>query len=120
MRSPTCIRALYGIPKAHLSDPVNVMGLFEEGDAFAQKDLDLFWKNYAPNVPQGTGPTVKSVDGGVTDVAPGSPLNTGESDIDLDLSISLIYPQSVTVYQVDDPPNALGEIITKGCVLTPG
>ena len=49
---------------------------------------------------------VISVDGGVAPVAPGDVRNGGESDIDLDLSISLIYPQTVTVYQVDDLYNS--------------
>lgn len=35
------------------------MGLFEEFDAYAQKDLDLFFENFAPNVPQGTSPQVR-------------------------------------------------------------
>jgi tripeptidyl-peptidase I len=30
--TPTCIKALYHIPDAHLNDSVNAMGLFEEGD----------------------------------------------------------------------------------------
>lgn len=85
------------------------MGVFEEYDAFSQGDLDLFFQNYAPNVPQGTSPTVDSVDGGTAPVSPGSVRNGGESDIDLDLSYSLIYPQTLTVYQVDDLPNASGK-----------
>jgi len=38
-----------------------------------------------------------------------SPLNTGESNVDFGLAQSLIYPQSLVVYQIDDIPNALGE-----------
>lgn len=93
--SPTCIKALYDIPNAHLSQPVNVMGLFEDYDAFAQGDIDLFFKYFAPNVPQGTTPKIDSVDGGTAPVKPSSVRNSGESDIDLDLTYSLIYPQVV-------------------------
>ena len=73
------------------------MGLFEEYDAFSQQDLDLFSKNFAPNVPQGTSPQVDSVDGGTAPVKASSVRNSGESDIDLDLTYSLIYPQSVRI-----------------------
>jgi tripeptidyl-peptidase-1 len=73
------------------------MGLFEEYDAFSQRDLDLFFKHFAPNVPQGTGPQVNSVDGGTAPVKASSVRNSGESDIDLDLTYSLIYPQSVCI-----------------------
>lgn len=117
--TPTCIKALYNIPDAKYSDPANVQGIYETGDAFAQADLDLFFKNFAPNVPQGTSPTVDSVDGGLAPVPAGSVLNTGESDIDIDLSYALIYPQQVTVYQVDDIPNAvLGEFNKAGFLNT--
>lgn len=104
--TPACIKALYDLPDATLSQPENVMGLYESDDAFAQEDISLFFSHFTTNVPANTSPNVISVDGGTAPVAPGSDRNTGESDVDLDLSISLIYPQSVTVYEVDDLPNA--------------
>jgi tripeptidyl-peptidase I len=54
--TPTCIRALYDIPRAHHTDEVNALGLFEEGDFYAQSDLNSFFAEYAPYVPQGTHP----------------------------------------------------------------
>ncbi|EMC94319.1 hypothetical protein BAUCODRAFT_111098 [Baudoinia panamericana UAMH 10762] len=104
--TPTCIRALYDIPMAHLNDSVNALGIYESGDYFSQQDLNLFFAEYAPNVPNGTSPIVLSVDGGEAPVAPDDPNNTGESDIDIDMSFSLIYPQNVIIYQVDDFPQA--------------
>jgi tripeptidyl-peptidase-1 len=101
-----CIKALYDIPTAYLDQPENAMGLYEDYDAFSQGDISLFFENFAKNVPVDTKPRVISVDGGTAPVAPSDPRNGGESDIDLDLSISLIYPQSVTVYQVDDLYNS--------------
>lgn len=35
--TPACVKALYKIPAATDSDPANVMGLYESGDAFAQQ-----------------------------------------------------------------------------------
>jgi tripeptidyl-peptidase I len=98
LTSPPCIKALYDIPNAHLSQPVNVMGLFEEYDAFSQADIDLFFKYFSPNIPQGTSPKVDSIDGGTAPVKASSVRNSGESDIDLDLTYSLIYPQTVRSY----------------------
>lgn len=110
--TPTCIKALYDIPTAHLNQPENAMGVYEDYDAFSQQDITLFFESFAPNVPAGTAPKVISVDGGTSPVAPGSVRNGGESDIDLDLSISLIYPQSVIVYQVDDLPQSSSSNLT--------
>lgn len=59
------------------------MGVFESYDAFSQDDIDLFFQNAAPWVPQGTSPNVISVDGGTAPVAPSSVRNGGESDIDI-------------------------------------
>lgn len=81
--TPVCIKALYDIPSLNLSDSTNAMGVFESYDAFSQSDIDLFFENFAPWVPQGTAPDVISVDGGTAPVAPSSVRNGGESDIDI-------------------------------------
>lgn len=93
--TPTCIKALYNIPDAHIKDDVNALGLFESGDIYSQEDLNLFFAQYAPNVPQGTHPLLDSIDGGQAPVAPDSEFNTGESDIDMDLAFALIYVSSM-------------------------
>ncbi|PVH88867.1 putative Tripeptidyl-peptidase sed1 [Cadophora sp. DSE1049] len=100
--TPTCLKALYDIPNAHIKDSVNALGLFESGDIYAQADLNSFFASWAPNVPQGTHPLLDSIDGGQAPVSPDSEFNTGESDIDMDIAYALIYPQTVTLYQVDD------------------
>ena len=105
--TPPCIKALYGIPEARYNQPENVLGIYARGDKFSQADLDLFFENYAPQIPEGTTPEVISIDGGTAPVSAKSVLNFGESDVDLDLAYSLVYPQEVTVYQVDDDPSAL-------------
>lgn len=94
--TPVCIKALYDIPNPHLTDNVNSLGLFESNDAYAQEDLDLFFKNFSPNVPQGTHPILESINGGEAPVAPDSELNAGESVIDMSLAYALIYVSSQT------------------------
>ena len=98
-----CIRSLYDIPLGKINDSVNALGVFETGDHYAQSDLDLYFKTFSPNVPQGTHPTPAFIDGATGPVAAGNPFNGGESEVDLDLTISLIYPQEVILYQTDDP-----------------
>jgi len=105
--TPVCIKALYTIPDAHRKDNVNALGLYESGDIYSQEDLNSFFALYAPNVPQGTHPLLQSIDGGQAPVPADSEYNTGESDIDMDIAYSLIYPQTVTLYQVDDNIEAL-------------
>jgi tripeptidyl-peptidase-1 len=78
---------------------------------------------------------VDSVDGGTAPVRIGTVRSTGESDIDIQLAYSLIYPQQVskkqrthyflnaepkkvTVYQVDDLPNSSGETRKGGLLNT--
>ena len=59
--TPTCIKALYDIPPAILHQPENVMGLYEDYDAFSQADISLFFENYAKNVPVNTAPKVRQL-----------------------------------------------------------
>ena len=103
--TPDCIRALYQVPlvpefpgSTPRSD--NSIGIFEEGDYYAQKDLDLFFAKYMPYIPQGTHPNPAFIDGATapTDVANAG----GESDLDFQLAYPLLYPQTITLYQTDD------------------
>ncbi|KAK5708507.1 hypothetical protein LTR17_020638 [Elasticomyces elasticus] len=94
----------------HSNDTVNTLGFYEQGDYYAAENLDLFFANYAPWVPQGTRPTLQSVDGGNAPY-PINDSNVGrEADLDLDIGIALVYPQSVVVYQVDDAIYAPQEV----------
>lgn len=84
--TPTCIKAMYQIPDVTKSAQGNSLGLYEQGDYFAKSDLDLFYREYAPWVPQGTYPIPAMIDGAQYSVPADSSLNTGESDIDIDMA----------------------------------
>jgi tripeptidyl-peptidase-1 len=76
------------------------LGIYEEGDYYAQEDLDLFFANFTPYIPQGTHPSPAFIDGAE---APTDTANAGgESDLDFELAYPLIYPQTITLYQTDD------------------
>lgn len=98
--TPACIKALYHVPPSTKANPNNSLGIFEDGDFYAQEDLNLFFANYTPYIPNGTHPTLDSIDGGY------APVNLsdagGESSLDLQISYPLIYPQKITLFQTDD------------------
>ncbi|KAH8817290.1 peptidase S8/S53 domain-containing protein [Xylogone sp. PMI_703] len=99
MITPACIKAIYNISDPVLHDSSNTLGLYEFGDIYAQQDLNLFFENFAPNIPSGTGPIAAFVDGAT---APTSQRNAGlESSLDFDIAYPLIYPQTITLYQTD-------------------
>ncbi|KAK4539363.1 hypothetical protein LTR36_010993 [Oleoguttula mirabilis] len=107
--TPACIKALYHVPPATKADPSNSMGIFENGDFYAQEDLNLFFANYTPYIPNGTHPTLDSIDGGSAPVTNLSEAG-GESSLDLQLAYPLIYPQRITLFQTDDINYSTGNI----------
>ncbi|OKL59359.1 Aorsin [Talaromyces atroroseus] len=111
--TPDCVAALYEIPPANQNvNPNNSLGIFEEGDYYAQEDLNLFFRNLSSNIPQGTHPIPAFIDGAE------APVNVseagGESDLDFELAFPIIYPQTITLYQTDDSNYALADTPTSG------
>lgn len=87
--TPICLRALYNFKAPSLNATVstnNTIGIFEDGDFYAQEDFNSFFANYAPYIPNGTHPVLNSVDGGEAPV--GLADAGGESNLDL----LLAYP----------------------------
>ncbi|KAJ5565531.1 hypothetical protein N7535_007169 [Penicillium sp. DV-2018c] len=96
-----CSHAMYNISAGHSATKGNELGVFAGiGDVYAQEDLDLYFATLYPKIPIGTHPTLKSVDGGK---APTSIANAGpESDLDLQISYPIIWPQDSILFQSDD------------------
>ena len=103
--TPACIAALYQIPPTNKTEkPVkgNAIGIFEsEAEYYAQKDLNLFFKNFTKYIPKGTHPKLAAIDGGHGRTKNISNAG-GEVDLDLQLAYPIVYPQSITLYDVDD------------------
>jgi tripeptidyl-peptidase-1 len=102
--TPECIAALYSIPPADKANPNNSLGIFQKASWYQNKDLDLFFSAYAPNIPQGTRPLNLSIDLVVwhydeNDTTISVP---DEADLDLNVAFPIIYPQVPTVFQTDD------------------
>ncbi|GIC88032.1 S53 family peptidase [Aspergillus udagawae] len=99
--TPACISAMYNITKGTKATKGNELGIFEDlGDVYSQEDLDLFFSTFAQQIPQGTHPILKAVDGAQ---APTSVSNAGpESDLDFQISYPIIWPQNSVLFQTDD------------------
>ncbi|KAH9831685.1 protease S8 tripeptidyl peptidase I protein [Teratosphaeria destructans] len=101
--TPACVAALYDIPPATKAAPGNTMGIFEaELQFWDQYDLDsFFWNITGGRIPNGTHPTDHDIDGGVA-VTTNVSAAGGEAMLDLELSYPIVYPQTITVWNVDD------------------
>ncbi|KAI0506816.1 subtilisin-like protein [Xylaria bambusicola] len=103
-----CTRAQYNIPKGSTKFPGNELGIFESiDDHYSKKDLDVFFKTLYPdlNVPTGTYPEERLIDGAIGSIETPSPfpLEVGlESSLDFDSAWPLIWPQGTVLYQTDD------------------
>lgn len=64
--------------------------------------MNLFYTTLSRQIPSGTGPTIDLIDGAVVQTTTESFDDNGESDLDLEYAIALVYPQKVTLYQVGD------------------
>jgi tripeptidyl-peptidase-1 len=99
--TPACVAALYQIPPATSANPNNSMGIFEsELQFWTQLDLDLFFTNFT-SIPNGTHPIAANIDGGqqaTDDLYEAG----GEVNLDLMLAYPIVYPQTITDYEVDD------------------
>lgn len=87
--TPVCLQALYNFaapsPNATVSAN-NSLGIFEEGDFYAQADFDEFFTKYTPYIPNGTHPVLNAVDGA------DAPVDQDEAGGESNLDFELAYP----------------------------
>lgn len=100
--TPACLRALYALPYNLRSNAANSYGVVEYSpQAYLQSDLSSFFSQFTL-VPTSTTPDFVSIDGGSQQTSAQGFDYQGESDLDLEYAISLVYPQAVTLYQTGD------------------
>ena len=85
--TPPCYRALYQLPQPKGAIPGNSLGIYEQGDWFAKEDLDLYYKAFAPYVPQGTYPIPALIDG-ASYFKPLNDTKNVEGEANVDISIA--------------------------------
>lgn len=66
-----------------------------------QKDLNIFFSNCYPDIANGTHPISRNIDGGIAKTKDISKAGA-ETGLDLDTAYPIIYPQKITVFNVDD------------------
>lgn len=94
--TPDCLRALYQFPINHKLNKDNSYGIVEyTPQAYVPGDLDLFFANFSKHQ-VGDRPILDSVDGGVVQQNSMGFEYNGESDLDLEYAMALVYPQPVT------------------------
>ncbi|KAI9845406.1 MAG: hypothetical protein M1837_004884 [Sclerophora amabilis] len=99
---PNCLRALYRFPPGISANPRNSYGIVEyTPQAYLQSDLDLFFQNFSSRL-VGQSPILASIDGGIPQTTMKGFEYNGESDLDLQYAMTLVYPLNVTLYQVGD------------------
>ncbi|KAK3672756.1 hypothetical protein LTR78_007342 [Recurvomyces mirabilis] len=99
--TPECIATLYNITKGTSAHPGNELGIFEDlGDIYSQEDLDAFFSNLAPYIPNGTHPQLDAIDGAIAPVARN--ISGEESALDFQISYPIIWPQQSVLFQTDD------------------
>ncbi|KAK1980246.1 Pro-kumamolisin [Colletotrichum cereale] len=102
MITPACLRALYATPPGDLKASNNTLGIVEyTPQAFLQSDLDMFFDEFEPRL-KGTGPIVTLVGNAVVQTKNQSFNLNGESALDLEFAMAMIFPQQATLYQVGD------------------
>lgn len=88
---------MYNITAGTSAISTNALGIFETEDTYAQEDLTSFWQAFATNIPSTTGPKVDAIDGATAPTSVGNA--GGESDLDFEIAIPIIYPQTTVLYQ---------------------
>lgn len=106
MITPDCLRALYNMPaqsnSKKLSSKNSSLGIVEyTPQAFLQSDLDTYFSEFQPAL-RGKSPQIELLDNAVVQTTNQSFSFNGESALDLEYAMALIYPQQATLYQVGD------------------
>lgn len=101
---PNCLRALYEFPPGFTKNKNNSYGIVEyTTQAYVPSDLDLWFKNFSSKQ-VGNRPILNSLDGGYAQQDLKGFGYNGESNLDLEYAMALVYPQNVTLFQVGDVP----------------
>lgn len=99
--TPKCIQALYNIPPGKHSNPKNKLGLYESDDEYyRQQDLGVFFALFDPKIPSSYAPKIDLIDFGTT--RPNASNAEGEAALDFDVSVPIIYPQEIELFQAKD------------------
>jgi tripeptidyl-peptidase I len=98
--TPACIQYIYGVPKGDKKALGNSLGLFEHGSWYSPISLATLLANFT-DIPPETRPINITID--ISETHYDDNLSSdSEADLDIQMALPLVYPQSITIYQVDD------------------
>lgn len=99
--TPDCIRAMYNVNDTLASNDKTSLGIYETGLEYPnQTDLNYYFVEFSPNIPNNTFPTFAPIDG-----APplGNVTYPGtEADLDFEASYPFVYPDEIKFFSVND------------------
>ncbi|KAK6516966.1 hypothetical protein TWF506_006846 [Arthrobotrys conoides] len=106
--TPKCIRQFYGItelPENTRVNPGNKLGIFQGlGQLYSQTDVSTF-NTLFTRIPSSKGnPELRSIDGGRGSTSSLTDEVGDESNLDIQASHHIIYPQGQALFSTDDPP----------------
>ncbi|KAJ6447263.1 tripeptidyl-peptidase I [Purpureocillium lavendulum] len=104
--NPDCLRTMYNIPPGKTANPANRLGIFQGNQGsivqyYIQSDMDMFVQKYAPWVPQNFTPAAAYGINNATTISTNPKLSGDECQLDFQMAVPLIYPQSTVLYTVD-------------------
>ncbi|KZO99718.1 subtilisin-like protein [Calocera viscosa TUFC12733] len=101
--TPICLQALYKMPfDVQFATSKNSYGIVEyTPQSYLPTDLDMFFEQFLPQA-SGKRPTMDSIDGGNIQTEYEGFGYNGESDLDLQYAMSLVWPLTPTLYQAGD------------------
>lgn len=82
------------------SSPINSLGLFEADGTYNESDMNQFFETFAPYVPVGTEPIPAPINNAVIQQGKLHPSTNGETELDLQIMYPIVYPQTITLYQI--------------------
>lgn len=99
-----CLKALYKFGDYEMTSPAkHSLAIVEyTPQSVIYKDMDLFFSTFAPKV-KGSRPNLVPIDGGELNQETTEFGLNGESNLDLQYSMPLVYPLNISLYQVGDP-----------------
>lgn len=87
------------VSKGDKRAPGNSLGVFASGSWYSPTALKVFLANHTDIPPE---MTLLNITIDVSQIHYDQPDDSGEADLDVQMSLPLVYPQNVTIYQVDD------------------
>jgi tripeptidyl-peptidase I len=113
--SPECLKAFYHLPStedvasSYNATPANSLGVFELGGTYNQDDMNLFFQRFSPNIPNNTHPVPAPINGAKIKQHSFVPNTNYETELDLQIAYPIIYPQTITQYQVSPKSQYLNQ-----------